>query len=111
MNPVSLSRVKAGCKGGNSGAAQAESGPKREGKPMDHPYKSSPDRAFWKRAFAPGWDKAPFMDCAPLLRRGERVASAGSCFAANIVPYLERAGFNYVRRDIAPSILADVAAD
>jgi hypothetical protein len=78
---------------------------------MDHPYKSGPDRAFWKRAFAPGWDTSELADGPPLIRRGEKVASAGSCFAANIVPFLERAGFNYVRRDIPPSVFADVAAD
>ncbi|MFG1462236.1 GSCFA domain-containing protein [Xanthobacter sp. DSM 24535] len=65
---------------------------------MDHPYKSAPSRAFWKRAVSEGWrleDVA--MSAAPLLRRPEKIASAGSCFAANIVPYLERAGLTYFK--------------
>jgi hypothetical protein len=78
---------------------------------MDHPYKSAPDRAFWKRAFTPGWETSSLTDGPPLIRQGEKVASAGSCFAANIVPFLERAGFDYVRRDVAPAVFADVAAD
>jgi hypothetical protein len=78
---------------------------------MDHPYKSASDRAFWKRAFAPGWETSNLTGDPPLIRRGERVASAGSCFAANIVPFLERAGLEYVRRDVAPAAFADVAAD
>jgi hypothetical protein len=78
---------------------------------MDHPYKSAPDRAFWKRAFAPGWETSTLTDGPSLICRGEKVASAGSCFAANIVPFLERAGFEYVRRDVAPAVFADVAAD
>jgi len=77
---------------------------------MDHPYKSAADRAFWKRAFLTGWESTLAVG-APLIRRGERVASAGSCFAANIVPYLEAAGFEYVRRDRPPAVFADVIDD
>jgi len=78
---------------------------------MDHPYKSAPDRAFWKRGFEPGWETLHLVGGPALIRRGEKVASAGSCFAANIVPFLERAGFEYVRRDLVPRALADVGSD
>jgi GSCFA family len=78
---------------------------------MDHPYKSAPARAFWKHAFSPGWETSSLTDGGPLIRHGENVASAGSCFAANIVPFLEHAGFKYVRRDVPPPALIDVAAD
>ena len=40
-----------------------------------------------------------------ILRRGDRVMSAGSCFAANIVPYLEKSGFSYVRTETRPPLL------
>ncbi len=40
-----------------------------------------------------------------LLRRGDRVMSAGSCFAANIVPYLEKSGFSYVRTETRHPLL------
>jgi GSCFA family len=78
---------------------------------MDHPYKSASDRAFWKRAFTPGWETSNLTDGPPLIRHGEKVASAGSCFAANIIPFLERAGFEYIRRDVAPAGFANVSAD
>jgi hypothetical protein len=77
---------------------------------MDHPYKSAADRNFWKRAFISGWEST-LDDAAPLIRRGERVVSAGSCFAANIVPYLEAAGIEYVRSDQPPAVFADVLDD
>ncbi|WP_199864566.1 GSCFA domain-containing protein [Rhizobium sp. EC-SD404] len=35
----------------------------------------------------------------PLLKPDDRIISAGSCFAANIVPFLERAGFQYLRTE------------
>lgn len=66
----------------------------------DHPYRDLPDRAFWGRAVARRFDAAdvPTTD-GPLLRRGDRVASMGSCFASNIVPHIEAAGYAYVRTE------------
>ncbi|MEP9368119.1 GSCFA domain-containing protein [Xanthobacter sp. VNH20] len=65
---------------------------------MDHPYKTAPSRAFWKRAVTEGWNLEDVANSsAPLLRMSDKVASAGSCFAANIVPYIEKAGFSYFR--------------
>jgi GSCFA family len=78
---------------------------------VEHPYKSASDRAFWKRAFAPDWEISNLGDGFPLIRHGEKVASAGSCFAANIIPFLERAGIAYVRRDVVPVAFADISAD
>lgn len=70
---------------------------------MTHPYKSLPPEAFWSRAVAGGgYDPSKMVGLErPLLRAGEKVASAGSCFAANVVPYLEAAGFEYVRTESA----------
>jgi hypothetical protein len=78
---------------------------------MDHPYKSAPDRAFWKRAFTPDWATSGLADGPPLIRRGEKVASAGSCFAANIIPFLERAGFDYVRGEPVPAVFSGITAE
>jgi hypothetical protein len=67
---------------------------------MRHPYKAAPDRAFWERAVARGFSAPDVVQgVTPMIRRGERVASAGSCFAANIVPYLEAVGIPYVRTE------------
>lgn len=69
-------------------------------RPARSPYDTAPDRSFWSRSVSRDFQPADLL--APgvvLLRKGDRVASAGSCFAANIVPYLERSGFAYVRAE------------
>jgi hypothetical protein len=39
------------------------------------------------------------------------VASAGSCFAANIVPALEAAGYEYIRRETVPDVFGPLSED
>jgi hypothetical protein len=63
------------------------------------PYSTAPDRAFWSRSVARNFSPDALTDGTAILRRGDRVMSAGSCFAANIVPYLEQSGFSYVRTE------------
>lgn len=66
----------------------------------DHPYRNMPSIAFWSQAVAREFSpQTLYTGPAPLLRASDRIISAGSCFAANIVPHLERAGFNYVRTE------------
>lgn len=36
----------------------------------------------------------------PLIKQGDKVASAGSCFASNLVPYLTRSGFTYLQTEL-----------
>jgi GSCFA family protein len=78
---------------------------------MDNPYKAAPRRAFWKRAVSSGWSAAEVVTGGCLVRQGDKIASAGSCFAANIVPFLERAGFPYVRIDEYGKALAESRQD
>lgn len=66
----------------------------------EHPYRSQPDRAFWSRSVSSGFD--PTIAFAPqhqLIGRTDRVASVGSCFASNLVPWLEISGVEYVRTE------------
>ena len=64
------------------------------------PYSFAPDWSFWSRGVVRQFEPSTLIVTpAKLLRRGDRVMSAGSCFAANIVPYLERSGFHYVRTE------------
>lgn len=63
----------------------------------DHPYKSLPDKAFWRRAVA-----RPAMEDVDPVGRFDlriapetRVATAGSCFAQHVARHLSAAGFNY----------------
>lgn len=67
-----------------------------------HPYSDQPDRAFWSRSVATNWSPADLITAnEPILRADSRVMSAGSCFAANIGPHLEAAGYRYVRTETA----------
>ena len=70
------------------------------------PYSFASDRAFWSRGVARCFEPAALMATPEkILRRGDRVMSAGSCFAANIVPYLEKSGFSYVRTETRHPLL------
>ncbi|MEA2839134.1 MAG: hypothetical protein QOF41_464 [Methylobacteriaceae bacterium] len=63
-----------------------------------HPYKSLPERQFWSKAVSTNFDPADVGTFRrPLIRPGEKVMSAGSCFASRLVPYLEKSGFEYVK--------------
>jgi GSCFA family len=65
-----------------------------------NPYRSQPDRAFWSRAIAGGFSPEDLQgDLPPAIRADDLVVSAGSCFASNLVPWLERAGVEYVRTE------------
>jgi len=65
-----------------------------------HPYRSQPDRAFWSRAVAKAFSPAEtYTGPTPLLVKSDRIMSAGSCFASNLVPFLESAGFTYLRTE------------
>ncbi|WP_158967020.1 GSCFA domain-containing protein [Paraglaciecola sp. L3A3] len=75
---------------------------------MPHPYKKLADKAFWKRAVADGCHLNDLVSHSPLLSAGDSFASAGSCFAGNIIPYLESAGFNYVRKTVVPEGLKGI---
>jgi hypothetical protein len=69
---------------------------------MSHPYNAAPQTAFWSKAVSTNFDQDTLILTTSLIKSGERVSSAGSCFAANIVPYLESAGIEYVRRGGLP---------
>lgn len=63
----------------------------------DHPYKSLPDKAFWRRSVA----RPPMAEVDPVgrfdltIKPETKVATAGSCFAQHVARHLKSAGFNY----------------
>ena len=64
-----------------------------------HPYRSSRQGVLVTRGgrrLRPG---RPRVLATALIGRDDRVVSAGSCFASNLVPYLEGAGVEYVRSE------------
>jgi len=62
-----------------------------------HPYKSLPDKAFWRRSVAAPapWAVDPVGVFDIRISAQTRVATAGSCFAQHIARYLKNSGFNY----------------
>jgi len=77
----------------------------------DHPYRSLPDSAYWRRAVAAkGAAVDPVVGDFPLISRTDKVATAGSCFAQHVARHLARSGFNYLVTEQAHPILdAEVA--
>jgi hypothetical protein len=74
----------------------------------EHPYRSQPDRAFWSRSVAKDFDPYGVPTVVwPLLRFDDRIVSAGSCFAANVIPWLQPA-FNYLRTEAPHPSLAHI---
>lgn len=76
---------------------------------MAHPYKELPASKFWSRSVILDFDAADTYDrSVPLIRMGEMVMSAGSCFAAELVPYLERCGLSYLRTEYQGSFYRNI---
>jgi hypothetical protein len=76
---------------------------------IPHPYKSAPDYSFWSRAVTANWNPSDIVSAQGfLIRKSDKVVSAGSCFASNIVPYLENAGFSYFRTEITHPSFQDL---
>lgn len=66
----------------------------------EQPYRSQPSTAFWSRSISRDYDADVVGGLAgPLLRDGDVVVSAGSCFASNVVPWLEAANITYLRTE------------
>jgi hypothetical protein len=74
-----------------------------------HPYRDQPTRAFWSRAVATNFDatQLPREEHA-FFTAEDRVVTAGSCFAANLIPWVEASGASYVRAEPVPEQLAEL---
>ena len=76
---------------------------------MPHPYKSFPPRQFWSRSVSSGFSAGDVGTYPlPLVERKDRIVTAGSCFAANLVPYLEGAGLTYLKTEFTNPIFGKV---
>lgn len=78
-----------------------------------HPYKSLPDKAFWRRSVA---SPSP-ADVDPVgvfdlrITPETRVATAGSCFAQHIARHLRNSGFHYYVVEAGHPILPQEVRD
>lgn len=72
---------------------------------MTHPYAALPPQQYWKQGVAEAADPTDLVfDPSFAIRRGDRVASAGSCFAQHISRALKDAGFRFlVTEEHAPA--------
>ena len=78
---------------------------------VDHPYRSLPDSAYWRRAVAAkGAEVDPLIGDFPRIGRTDKVATAGSCFAQHVARHLAASGFNYLVTEQAHPIVNAEAA-
>ncbi len=76
---------------------------------MSHPYRSLPARQHWAKAVSANYDAATVGSFpVPLVRANDKVVTAGSCFAANLIPYLEGAGFTYLKTEYTHPIFSQI---
>ncbi len=67
---------------------------------MDSPYKFQSKRAFWSKAVSRDYRVEDTVTTIEfLVQNDEKLASAGSCFASNMVPYLEQNGLKYIKSE------------
>ena len=72
-----------------------------------NPYIGLPPRSLWSRGVTRRFDSSDVGTYeSPLLRPDDRVTSIGSCFASNLVPYIESAGLEYIRTEAPPEQVA-----
>lgn len=75
------------------------------------PYRALPDSAYWRRAVAgAGAAIDPLVGPFITLARGDKVATAGSCFAQHIARHLAAAGFHHLVTESAHPIVPAAAA-
>jgi len=74
----------------------------------ENPYRQQPDRAFWRRSVTKDFKASSLLSSDVLITLHDRVMSAGSCFAANIIPFIETAGINYLRTELPHPLFADM---
>ena len=71
---------------------------------MTHPYRGRPDHAFWSRSVAGTAPELfdPVTEAPFVIRRGEKAAAAGSCFAQHISRFLLTEGFDALITEPGP---------
>lgn len=71
----------------------------------NNPYLAQPDNAFWSRSVSRNFDTNSLFSEASqnsIFRKDDLIVSAGSCFASNLIPWIEKEGLEYVRTEVLP---------
>ena len=79
----------------------------------ENPYRSLPDKAFWRRSVAgvaPG-AVDPVGEFRLRINAKTRVATAGSCFAQHIARKLQQTGLNYYVSEMGHPILTEAVRE
>lgn len=74
----------------------------------EHPYRSQPATAFWSRAVAGSFRPEALTSGGDFFAGSDRIVTAGSCFAANLIPYIEASEAEYVRTESVPEPFASL---
>jgi len=71
-----------------------------------NPYLAQPDKAFWSRSVSKNFGAESLANNASrssLFQKDDLIVSAGSCFASNLIPWIEAEGLEYLRTEELPS--------
>ena len=71
----------------------------------NHPYMQQSDKAFWSRSVSRNFSAEDLLGektTGPLFDLNDKVVSAGSCFASNLIPWIEKEGLEYLRTEELP---------
>ena len=71
----------------------------------NNPYLAQPDNAFWSRSVSRNFDTDSLWSEASqnsIFQKDDLIVSAGSCFASNLIPWIEREGLEYLRTEELP---------
>jgi len=77
----------------------------------DHPYIAQSDKAFWSRSVSRNFSSDSLWSedsQSSLFQKDDLIVSAGSCFASNLIPWIEKEGLEYLRTEELPSQFKDL---
>jgi len=70
-----------------------------------NPYLAQSDKAFWSRSVSRNFNADALRNDesqSSLFGKDDLIVSAGSCFAANLIPWIEKEGLEYLRTEELP---------
>jgi hypothetical protein len=76
-----------------------------------NPYLAQSDNTFWSRSVSRNFNADSLWGDATqssLFQKDDLIISAGSCFASNLIPWIEKEGLEYFRTEELPSQFKDL---